>query len=422
MRDYEVTERGMPKKAFLFLWKFIVGVWSLMFCIAALPGIVQAEESDAELYAKSAVLMDADSGRVLVEKDGKTMRPMASTTKILTCILALEEGNLDDVVTVSGEAAAQPKVHLGMEEGETFYLRDLLYSLMLESHNDSAVAIAEHLAGSVPEFAKRMNEKAKEIGCENAHFVTPNGLDGADEGGVHSITAEDLARIMSYCVAKSPKSKEFLEVTQKKEHAFTDVSGQRNFSCRNHNLFLSMMDGAISGKTGFTGDAGYCYVGALRRDGKTFVVALLACGWPNNKNYKWADTKRLMNYGLENYEYRDVREQSQSAELEDIPVEKGIGKSGGLFENAFVPVEIVDTDQTSEILMREDEQVRVEVTQENLLSAPVKKGQIVGEVQYFLGDELVDKAQVAAAENIKKRSFLWVFGEIFKILHQFEVC
>lgn len=120
-------------------------------------------EDLGELYAKSAVLMDADSGRVLIAKDGNTMRPMASTTKIMTCILALEEGNLEDVVTASGEAASQPKVHLGMREGEQFVLGDLLYSLMLESHNDSAVAIAEHIAGSVPEFAEKMNAMQRRL-------------------------------------------------------------------------------------------------------------------------------------------------------------------------------------------------------------------------------------------------------------------
>ena len=109
---------------------------------------------------------------------------------------------------------------------------------------------------SVPEFAKLMNQKAKEIGCENAHFVSPNGLDDRDEEGVHSISAADLARIMSYCIAKSPKAEEFLTITQTKSYSFSDAEGKRNFSCVNHNLFLDMMEGAISGKTGFTGDAG----------------------------------------------------------------------------------------------------------------------------------------------------------------------
>ena len=362
------------------------------------------------LYARSAVLMDAESMRVLVSKEGDVMRPMASTTKIMTCILALEEGNLDDVVTASGEAAAQPKVHLGMTSGETFVLRDLLYSLMLESHNDSAVAVAEHIAGSVPEFAKLMNQKAKEIGCENAHFVSPNGLDDRDEEGVHSISAADLARIMSYCIAKSPKAEEFLTITQTKSYSFSDAEGKRNFSCVNHNLFLDMMEGAISGKTGFTGDAGYCYVGALKRDGRTFVVALLACGWPNNKNYKWADTKALMNYGLEHYQYRDVW---QAPKLCSIPVADGVPENGGLFEEAEAGVKIGTEDTELLVLLSDTEEVSVEIEGKEYLEAPVKKGTVVGKVVYRLEGRVLREYQIVTEEAVAKKEFTWLVKKLW---------
>ena len=135
------------------------------------------------LYAKAAVLMDADSGRILYEKNGHQAMANASTTKILTCIIALENCDLDSEVTVSTLAASQPKVHLGMREGQKFYLKDLLYGLMLESYNDCAVAIAEHIAGTTGAFAKLMNDKAEEIGCEDSYFITPNGLDAKNENG-----------------------------------------------------------------------------------------------------------------------------------------------------------------------------------------------------------------------------------------------
>ncbi len=370
------------------------------------------------LYAKSAVLMDADSQRVLISKDGGTMRPMASTTKIMTCILALEEGNMEDVVTASGKAASQPKVHLGMREGEQFILKDLLHSLMLESHNDSAYAIAEHIAGSVPEFADKMNAKAKEIGCENAHFVTPNGLDGTDEGGTHSISAADLAKIMSYCIAKSPKSEEFLAITQTRQYGFSDVSGKRNFSCTNHNQFLDMMEGALSGKTGFTGDAGYCYVGALRKDGKTFVVALLACGWPNNKSYKWADTKKLMAYALENYEYRDVYIKPETS---PIPVLEGITADGQLFEEVNVQVIEGTKEDTFNVLLREDEEVTVEVTEKDWLCAPVAKGESVGSVRYSLEGRVIREDPLVTAEEIKERTVQWVGKKLTEIYLKFRL-
>ena len=216
---------------------------------------VQAEdvEEPTGLYAQAAVLMDADSGRVLFHKNGEEVLANASTTKIMTCILALEEGKLEDVVTVSENAVVQPRVHLGMQKGEQFVLRDLLYSLMLESHNDSAVAIAEHIAGTTEKFAKMMNKKAKKIGCRNTYFITPNGLDEVDEKGSHATTATDLAKIMSYCIMESEQKDMFITITGTPNHSFSNVAGTRNFSCSNHNSFLTMMEGAFSGKTGFTG-------------------------------------------------------------------------------------------------------------------------------------------------------------------------
>lgn len=179
-------------------------LFAFVFCITA-----DASDEPEQLYAQSAVIMDADSGRVLFEKNGYEKKAMASTTKIITCILALENGNQGDVVEASENAARQPKVHLGVQKGEKFYLKDLLYSLMLESHNDSAVMIAEQIGGTVEGFADMMNAKAKEIGCADTYFITPNGLDAVDENGKHSTTAENLARIMSYCITKSPKKKSF---------------------------------------------------------------------------------------------------------------------------------------------------------------------------------------------------------------------
>lgn len=423
----KMSDRGWKKicvrcLAFFFV---VLTVWTT----SDLP-VLMAEEEKAqgqetlpqeigELYAKSAVLMDADSGRVLVAKDGDTMRPMASTTKIMTCILALEKGNPEDIVTASGEAASQPKVHLGMVQGEQFLLKDLLHSLMLESHNDSAVAIAEHIGGSVPEFAAMMNEKAKEIGCTNAHFVTPNGLDSSDEGGVHSISAADLARIMSYCVSRSPKSQEFLEITQTSSYSFSDKEGKRSFSCSNHNLFLSMMEGAISGKTGFTGDAGYCYVGALRRGERTFTVALLACGWPNNKSYKWADTKKLMTYGLEHYEYKDVW---REPELKKIEVIDGIPESGGLAGKAKTGVRLDTEEKSLSLLLGDMENVEMKVTQETSLKAPVKKGQIVGAVSYSLNGSQLKEYPIVTVSQVKEKTPAWYVGQVIKCWLDFSAC
>lgn len=380
---------------------------------------VQAEEVEEPtgLYAQAAVLMDADSGRILFQKNGDEVLANASTTKILTCILALEEGNLNDVVTASESAAAQPRVHLGMQKGEQFVLRDLLYSLMLESHNDSAVAIAEHIAGSTEEFANKMNKKAKKIGCKNTYFITPNGLDEVDEKGSHSTTATDLAKIMSYCIMESEQKDMFITITGTPNYSFSNVAGTRNFSCTNHNSFLNMMDGAFSGKTGFTGKAGYCYVGALERDGRTFVVALLACGWPNNKNYKWSDTRKLMEYGVENFSYRSVDEK---IELNEIPVGNGVPASDSIFDESYVSLEIdYGTDNYFSFLLRDDEEIEIETTYEEKLTAPLKRGECVGKVSYTLDGNILKEYPIVVAEHVEECSIAWVLGKIAEMYFGF---
>lgn len=384
----------------------------IIICIFMMNVRMEVFAAPEELYAQSAVLMDADSGRVLFEKNGMEQRPMASTTKILTCILVLEKAGMEEIAEASQNAASQPKVHLGVRAGEKYYVQDLLYSLMLESHNDAAVILAEHVGGSLEGFAMLMNEKAKEIGCTDSHFITPNGLDAEDEEGAHSTTAADLARIMRYCITLSPKKAEFLEITRTPSRAFSDVEGKRSFSCANHNAFLGMMDGALSGKTGFTGKAGYCYVGALTRDGKTFIVALLACGWPNNKSYKWKDTRKLMEYGLKNYEYRNVWEDMQ---IERIPVENGIPESGKLWDTAYTEAEIEGKEEIR-LLLRKDEKVSVEIEQAGRLAAPIEAGQQVGTVRYYLGDGLIREFPIKIRNSVREIDMSWCAGKIFEKL------
>ncbi len=363
-------------------------------------------EEPLDLYALSACLMDADSGRVLFEKAGTVHRANASTTKILTLILTLERADLNDIVTASERAARQPEVRLGMHTGEQYRLEDLCYSLMLESHNDSAVAIAEHVGGSVEGFAALMNEEAQEIGCEQSYFITPNGLDDSDETDFHGTSAVDLARIMSYCILRSPSKDEFLAITRTADYSFGDVSGKRHISCYNHNAFLHMMDGALSGKTGFTGDAGYCYVGALERDGRTFVVALLGCGWPDNKTYKWKDCQKLFSYGIDNYEYRTPRWENSAWSRQ---VENGASDSGDPYETPVVCLK-EEPHEPVTMLLRSDETLVCEEKIKDFLSAPVLKGENAGEVCYYLEEsdgtrKLLYRARVYAADEIRAKDF-----------------
>lgn len=222
----------------------------------------------------------------------------ASTTKIMTCIIALEYGNPDDEVMVSAYAASMPKVKLNMTKSDKYKLNDLLYSLMLESHNDTAVAIAEHIAGSVEGFAILMNNKAKEIGCVNTNFVTPNGLD--DE--LHHSCAYDLCLIASYAL----NNEEFVKIINTPNKTISTIDGKRTFYLTNHDSFLNMYKGAIGVKTGFTSKAGYCFVGGIKHNDIIYTSAVLACGWPPNKSLKWKDTKELFDYAVENEEIYEL--------------------------------------------------------------------------------------------------------------------
>ena len=363
----------------------------------------------AGLHAGYAVLLDGDSGRVLLEKDGDVKRPMASTTKIMTCILALEHMKSEqEIVTASAEAASQPKVRLGVREGQQFYLRDLLYSLMLESHNDSAVMIAEHIGGSVRGFASLMNKKAAEIGCEDTYYITPNGLDASDEQGTHSTTARELALVMRYCLMESPKSREFREITGAATQQFWDVEGRQSFSCTNHNAFLTMMNGAVSGKTGFTADAGYCYVGALQRDDRTFIVALLACGWPDHKTYKWQDTRALMEYGLKYYKKQRF---DGNVGLPQLSVADGVPENGALSGVSTVKLQIRDREE-ADILLREDEEPAYRILLADALKAAVKAGTDAGTVQLVLDNQVLAEWKVETAESIAKRDYIWCLCQL----------
>ena len=390
---------------------FFLGILLLLF--GSMPAAAARQESEPnQLFATAACLMDGDTGRVLFGKRETDPMAMASTTKIMTCILALENGQEQTVATASAKAAAAPKVHLGVREGEQFLLGDLLYSLMLESHNDSAVAVAEGIAGSVEEFAKEMNAKAAEIGCKDTHFITPNGLDAEDESGVHSTTAEDLAKIMQYCIMTSGEKEAFLEVTRTKEYQFQDTDRKRTFSCHNHNAFLDMMDGALSGKTGFTAEAGYCYVGSLRRDERTFIVALLACGWPDNKGYKWKDTRKLMEYGLEHYQYRDIDKKMQ---IPEIKVAGGVDDKKPYQYCLNVPVKIErPAEENSKILMRDGEELRAKMELAKYWNAPLKKGEKIGMLTYYLDGYKVAEYELKNEKAVAKRDFSWCIFWIIK--------
>lgn len=353
----------------------------------------EASEVPAGLYSTGAVLMDGDSGRVLFSKNAEETYAMASTTKIMTCILALELGDAQQVVTFSEYAASMPDVQMNAKAGEQYYLKDLLYSTMLESHNDSAVAVAEAIGGSVEKFVQLMNKKAEAIGCVNTNFVTPNGLDGQNAGGDHKTTARELALILRYCITISSKAEEFIEITKTKNYEFGELQGKRYVFCHNHNALLDSYEGAITGKTGFTGKAGYCYVGAAKKGEETMIIALLGAGWYPHKSYKWSDARKLLNYGFENFEYKTLGKEVW--ELPQIQVLDGM-------ENTVA----ADTDAgTFQYLLGKNEAAECKVEMAEQLSAPVAKHTVVGKITYELEGKTIEQFNIYAAENVKKSTF-----------------
>ncbi|MBD9001363.1 MAG: D-alanyl-D-alanine carboxypeptidase [Coprococcus catus] len=327
-----------------------------------------AQETNKEelvLNARAAVLMDGDSGRILYEKNGENAYPMASTTKIMTLIVALENNTPDQIVTASANASLAPEVRMGVHEGEQYRMKDIYYAMMLESFNDAAVMIAEGTAGNVEHFADMMNEKANVLGCQETYFITPNGLDAEDQIGIHHSTATDMALIMRYAI----RNPDFLKITQTIDYAFADCDGKRSFVIHNKNALLAMRDGVLSGKTGYTADAGYCYVCAVKSGDRTFIVSLLGSGWPPHKRYKWADVQTLLDYGEANYHYQTVDIHNQLPE-EQIYV---IGDNQKF-------VKAIAKTKTYRVLLSEKDTIRVTRMIPGFLKVPVEKGQEVGRI------------------------------------------
>lgn len=364
-------------------------------------------EENLSMYAKSYALMDGETGRILFGKEELNPMANASTTKILTCIVTLEHCDLSEMVTISANAASQPKVRLGMGEGEQYPLVDMLYGLMLESYNDCAVAIAEHVSGSVEEFAVLMNQKAKEIGCIDTYFMTPNGLDKEEGEVFHHSTAADLCKIMAYCVWESPMRDAFLQITQTRQY-IGNANGSA-YTFQNRNAFLDQMDGMLSGKTGYTAKAGYCYVAAYEKNEEKYCVALLACGWPNNKTYKWSDTRTLLNYGISVYDRKLVTVKKIQ---ENMMVDGYIAPPSFAAINKTDILEVCGEEKKYEVLLKEEEEVRKETILYTDTDFPIKKGQILGECNIYIEDMLLDTISLIAKENSDE----WGLSEIMTVI------
>lgn len=346
------------------------------------------------LTASGACVMDVSTGRILYGKNETTPLPMASTTKIMTCILALEHGNLEDTVTFSQKAASMPKVHLGASSGRTFVLKDLLYSLMLESHNDTAVAIAEHIGGSVEGFASMMNAKAAELGMTQTCFVTPNGLDA--DG--HASTPTDMCLLAAYAC----QNEQFLHIIKTPSMTICDTSGNYRYSLVNLDAFLTSYEGAIGIKTGFTSKAGYCFVGAAKRNGRTLVSCVLASGWPPNKSYKWSDTKALMNFGFDNFSMLNISAQDLSSFY--VKVENGKGEAVHVSQPELSPLLLSSADRVD---------IRYELP--SIIHAPVNHEIPIGFIHVLVNNNVQNSYPIYPVNDVDKIQFRDSLYNIFDL-------
>lgn len=387
--------------------------------IEAAPRASEGKE-ELELYARAAVLIDGSNNRILYGKNENEVMPMASTTKIMTLVIALENAEPDDIVTVSPYAASQPDVQLNALKGEKYRLGDLLYVMMLKSYNDVAVAIAEYVGEAhrngaqdseaaakrsseeskayVAEFASLMNEKAAELGCTDTYFITPNGLDAQDDNGTHSTTAYELAKIAAYAV----ENENVIKICTTRNYSCSELNGKRNVSVATTDRFLDMVNGAVGLKTGFTGDAGYCFVGAVKHEGRTFISVVLASGWPPNKNYKWSDTKKLMNYGIDNF----FPEIIFASEEEHKKVKVADGTKEEI--STYIPFSM-------EMLIGEKESVQVVYELRECIQAPVMVNEQVGTVYIYLNGECFRTFPILAKESAAKQDYLWFLKKIWNI-------
>ncbi len=355
--------------------------------IAALFCGATFKASAFSVSAKAAVVINGDTGEVIFSKNMEQKLPMASTTKIMTGLLLCEYGNLDREITVTDEMVRVEGSSMGLLSGDKVTLHDLLYGLMLASGNDAANTIAYVLAGSVPDFAAMMNNKAKEIGLKNTNFVTPSGLD--DEQ--HYTTAYDLAILTKYALQNS----DFASAVGCKSAALNYGNPPYKRTLTNHNKLLKTFDGCVGVKTGFTKRSGRCLVSAAKRDGK-FVIAV-TLNAPND----WQDHAAMLEYGLSKIIQTQISPKRTEYDISVI---------GGRDESINVAVEPFLLNST------QSDGFTCEVLLPNFVFAPIKKGEVLGSAIYKQNGEVLARCEIVAQKNIPlKEKNKKEITEIFKI-------
>lgn len=335
------------------------------------------------------ILIERSSGRILKSENPDLRLPMASTTKIMTAYTVLSEiEDIDSVITVADEAVGVEGSSIYLRKGEKLSYRELLYGLMLQSGNDSAVALAIGVAGSLDAFADMMNGYAKRLGATDSHFVNPHGLHHPD----HYTTARDLAVITAAAYAMP----EFKEIVSCKHTEISSGEGKRYLA--NKNKLLNIYDGANGVKTGYTKNAGKCLVSAAERGGMQLIAVVL------NRGDMWAKSIELLNYGFNNY--RMAKPVDKTAETYEIGV-KG-GEVGRVLiqpeENFVYPIRKDGSEKPD---------IRIEIP-DRALSAPVEYGQVVGKISVYAENRLLFSTNFTTIQNVEKKGVYDKVKDFFK--------
>lgn len=367
--------------------KKFVSFLLIVIIVVVFPLLVSADVLP-QVSAKSAVLINADNGQIIYAKNENDKRPMASTTKIMTALITLETAAVSDkIVTITAEMVRVEGSSMGLLPGERLSLKSLAAGMLLVSGNDAANSAAIAISGSTKAFSDLMNKRAKELNMVNTHFVTPSGLDDEE----HYTTACDLAAL----AAAAMKNSDFSEIACKKTMSVQYVSPSYTRRFTNHNKLLSLYDGCIGVKTGFTKKAGRCLVSAAEKNGVRLVVVTL------NASDDWNDHQKMLNYGFAKLTSYKIEDSAYSA---TVPVVGGTLNS--VMAHGSVGNEIVvNTDDVPAI--------KRSVELPPFIYAPITTGQVLGIVRYTLDSKTLATTEIISTGQVLKLESSKNIFEIF---------
>ena len=347
-------------------------------------------ETEPTLNSRIALVYDRTSGNVIYEKNGYKTVPMASTTKIMTAIVVLENANLQDTVTVEKKAAGTGGSRLGLKVGDKITVNDLLYGLLLRSGNDAAVALAIHVGGSIEGFATLMNQKANELNLNNTNFETPHGLDSKN----HYTTAYELAKMADYAL----KKEKFKKIVGTQNCNITISGVQRNIS--NTNELLGYLNGVYGVKTGFTNGAGRCLVTASKRDNLDIITVVLGA---DTKKIRTSDSIKLIEYIYNNFEMVNIQEKVNEKFNQWKEINKNrTSINKGVTNNMKIDLEEMQFEEMP-INKKIKDNIEIKVNTIFNFDAPVEEGKIIGNLKIFIDDNEIQTLNIYNTENIRKK-------------------